>query len=87
LRAIKGSRQVIFVTHNPNIPVLGDAERVFVFSSDGQHSTLKQVGTVDECREQIERILEGGRAARKYKMKSAKVEQHDLLPASRKLRR
>ncbi len=63
LRAIKGSRQVIFVTHNPNIPVLGEAERVFVFSSDGQHSTLKQVGTVDDCREQIENILEGGREA------------------------
>ncbi len=63
LRTIKGSRQVIFVTHNPNIPVLGEAERVFVFSSDGQHSTLKQVGTVDECRDQIERILEGGREA------------------------
>lgn len=63
LRAIKGSRQVIFVTHNPNIPVLGEAERVFVFSSDGQHSTLKQVGTVDDCKELIERILEGGREA------------------------
>jgi len=63
LQAIKGSRQVIFVTHNPNIPVLGEAERVFVFSSDGQHSTVKQAGTVDECREQIERILEGGREA------------------------
>jgi len=63
LQGIKGSRQVIFVTHNPNIPVLGEAERVFVFSSDGQHATLKQVGNVDECREQIERILEGGREA------------------------
>jgi hypothetical protein len=63
LQTIKGSRQVIFVTHNPNIPVLGEAERVFVFSSDGRHSSLKQVGTVDECREQIERILEGGREA------------------------
>jgi energy-coupling factor transporter ATP-binding protein EcfA2 len=63
LQTIKGTRQVIFVTHNPNIPVLGEAERVFVFSSDGQHSTLKQVGTVDECREQIEKILEGGREA------------------------
>lgn len=63
LQAIKGNRQVVFVTHNPNIPVLGEAERVFVFSSDGQHSTLKQVGTVDECREQVERILEGGREA------------------------
>ena len=35
----------------------------FGFSSDGQHSTLKQAGSVDECREQIERILEGGREA------------------------
>lgn len=63
LQTIKGTRQVVFVTHNPNIPVLGEAERVFVFSSDGQHSTLKQVGTVDECRVQIENILEGGREA------------------------
>jgi energy-coupling factor transporter ATP-binding protein EcfA2 len=63
LQTVKGARQVIFVTHNPNIPVLGEAERVFVFSSDGQHSTLKQVGTVDECRVQIENILEGGREA------------------------
>jgi DNA repair ATPase RecN len=63
LRAVKGSRQVIFVTHNPNIPVLGDAERVFVFGSDGQHGTLRQVGTVDECKDDIERILEGGRDA------------------------
>jgi len=63
LQTTKGRRQVIFVTHNPNIPVLGEAERVFVFSSDGQHSSLKQVGTVDECRVQIENILEGGREA------------------------
>lgn len=63
LQAIKGSRQVILVTHNPNIPVLGEAERVFVFTSDGQHAKLKDVGTVDECREHIERILEGGREA------------------------
>jgi len=63
LRTVKGSRQVIFVTHNLNIPVLGEAERVFVFSSDGRHATLKQVGTVDDCKEQIEKILEGGREA------------------------
>lgn len=63
LRDVKGCRQVIFVTHNPNIPVLGEAERVFVFGSDGRHAALRQVGTVDECKEQIERILEGGRDA------------------------
>ncbi len=54
---------MIFVTHNPNIPVLGEAERVFVFASDGQHAAVRQVGTVDECKEEIERILEGGREA------------------------
>jgi hypothetical protein len=63
LRDVKGGRQVIFVTHNPNIPVLGEAERVFVFASDGQHASLRQVGTVDECKEHIELILEGGREA------------------------
>ena len=35
IRTVKTRRQLIFVTHNPNIPVLGDAERVFVFGSDG----------------------------------------------------
>jgi hypothetical protein len=63
LRAVKGTRQVIFVTHNPNIPVLGEAQRVFVFASDGQHAAVKRVGTVDECKDDIERILEGGREA------------------------
>lgn len=63
LKAVKRSRQVIFVTHNPNIPVLGEANRVFVFSSDGEHVEVRRVGTVDECKEDIERILEGGREA------------------------
>lgn len=63
LRDVKGGRQVIFVTHNPNIPVLGEAERVFVFASDGQQASLRQVGTVDECKADIELILEGGREA------------------------
>ncbi len=63
LHAVRGSRQVIFVTHNPNIPVLGEAERVFVFESNGQHGTVPRSGSVDECKEEIERILEGGREA------------------------
>jgi len=63
LRDVKGGRQVIFVTHNPNIPVLGEAERIFVFESDGQRARLRQIGTVDDCKEQIELILEGGREA------------------------
>jgi energy-coupling factor transporter ATP-binding protein EcfA2 len=63
LRDAAGARQVIFVTHNPNIPVLGNAGRVFVFDSDGEHGRLRAIGTVDECREEIELVLEGGRKA------------------------
>jgi ABC-type uncharacterized transport system ATPase subunit len=63
LRDAAGTRQVIFVTHNPNIPVLGNADRVFVFDSDGARGWMRATGTVDECKEEIESILEGGRKA------------------------
>jgi hypothetical protein len=69
LRRVKHTRQIIFVTHNPNIPVLGEADRVFVFSSDGQHAAVEQSGTVDECKGAIERILEGGSEAFVKRMK------------------
>lgn len=63
LQQVRGRRQVIFVTHNPNIPVLGQADRVFVFSSDGEKGSVLRSGTVDDCKADIERILEGGREA------------------------
>ena len=63
LREAKGARQLIFVTHNPNIPVLGEAERVFVFTSDGRRGTVSHVGTVEDVKEQIEHLLEGGKEA------------------------
>jgi len=63
LSEAKGARQLIFVTHNPNIPVLGEAERVFVFTSDGRRGTISHVGTVDDVKEQIEHLLEGGKEA------------------------
>ena len=63
LHEAKGSRQLIFVTHNPNIPVLGEAERVFVFASDGRRGAVSHVGTVDDVKAQIEHLLEGGKEA------------------------
>ena len=63
LRDAKGGRQLIFVTHNPNIPVLGEAERVFVFSSDGRRGTVPHVGTVDDVKAEVEHLLEGGAEA------------------------
>jgi ABC-type lipoprotein export system ATPase subunit len=55
VKAAKAKRQLIFVTHNPNIPVLGEADRVFVLSSDGRHGTITHSGTVDQVKDQIDR--------------------------------
>jgi ABC-type lipoprotein export system ATPase subunit len=63
IRKAKSGRQMIFVTHNPNIPVLGDAERVFVLDSDGSTSRKACEGNVDECKKSIVTLLEGGEDA------------------------
>lgn len=63
IRKIKARRQLIFATHNPNIPVLGDAERVFVLDSDGTIGRKANEGTVDQCKDQIVTLLEGGEDA------------------------
>lgn len=63
IRKVKGSRQMVFVTHNPNIPVLGDAEKVFVLRSNGRKAVKTKEGTVDECRDDIVALLEGGHEA------------------------
>lgn len=63
VRDVKHRRQLIFVTHNPNIPVLGDAEQVLVLNSDGEAGELAEQGNVDECRDHIVTLLEGGEEA------------------------
>ena len=63
IRSVRGRRQLIFVTHNPNIPVLGDAQKVFVLKSTGQRARVKSQGSVDEVKDDIETILEGGQEA------------------------
>lgn len=63
IRKTKARRQLIFVTHNPNIPVLGDAERVFVLDSDGTSARKANEGTVDQCKQNIVTLLEGGEDA------------------------
>ena len=60
---VHGRRQLIFVTHNPNIPVLGDAARVFCLQSTGRAASVANAGSVDDVAPQIMTILEGGRAA------------------------
>ena len=63
IRNSKQNRQLIFVTHNPNIPVLGDAEKVFVMHSNGRQGEVITEGNVDKVKNQIETILEGGHEA------------------------
>ena len=63
VQQLKRRRQMIFITHNANIPVLAEADLVLVMNSDGRVGVVEKSGTVDECREQIIDLLEGGREA------------------------
>jgi energy-coupling factor transporter ATP-binding protein EcfA2 len=73
LRASRWRRQLIVVSHNANVPVNGDADRVIVLenvdgvlqvrSSDGDHGDVREhcgAIEVDEVRSDIQKIMEGG---------------------------
>ncbi len=64
LLGLKGQRQVIFSTHSPNIPVLGDAEQVVHCQYAPSHiATL--TGSIDapHMQQEIIRVMEGGKDA------------------------
>ena len=64
LRVLKQKRQLIFVTHNANIPVLGDADRVIVMSmTTPTRAATAEIGTVDQRKQAILDLLEGGAQA------------------------
>lgn len=63
IRRLKTKRQMIFITHNANIPVLAEAELIIVLNSDGKTGFVEKRGTLDECREEIIDLLEGGKEA------------------------
>ncbi|MGD9736477.1 MAG: hypothetical protein AB7V58_12875 [Solirubrobacterales bacterium] len=61
---LKVERQLIFVTHNANIPVIGDAERVLALRMDGpDQAELIDAGRVEQMRGPIISLLEGGQDA------------------------
>ena len=70
VREQKLKRQIIVVTHNPNLVVNGDAEMVHVLDFRGQ-CYVKQKGSLqrDAMRDEICRVMEGGREAfeRRYR--------------------
>lgn len=73
-RARKNTRQVIIITHNPNLVVNTDAEQVFVANFDGSRTPKiiyrsgpledsNPTGQVQGIREEVCKILEGGTEA------------------------
>ena len=71
LRKIKEHRQVIIVTHNPNIAVLGDAELILPLKSTNVHSRIMSPGSIDnnDTVKLCCQILEGGESAFKQRQK------------------
>ena len=80
MREEKRRRQFLFSTHNPNIPVLGDAELILGLSASGEADSggakvaPEHMGAIDAqpVRELVEELLEGGEEAferrrRKYR--------------------
>jgi DNA repair ATPase RecN len=65
LRRAKERRQVIIITHNANIAVLGDAEQLIVFKSNSDSSRIVARGSIDDpaARDMACKILEGAREA------------------------
>jgi len=64
IRQMKSDVQFVFATHNPNIPVLGDAEQVHACSFMDDKVSV-QSGSVDDAYTQktIVNIMEGGQEA------------------------
>jgi hypothetical protein len=70
LRAIKERRQVIVVTHNANIAVLGDSELILPLRRDGESGQVLNSGSIDtpETKQSVQQILEGGDLAFRRRM-------------------
>ncbi|TKG68338.1 TrlF family AAA-like ATPase [Prauserella endophytica] len=71
IREAKDNRQLLFSTHNANIPVLGDADQIIsLITEDGDSGIAGRVvedglGSIDHpsVRAMVEELLEGGREA------------------------
>src|SRR3984885_2206168 len=77
LRRAKERRQVIIVTHNANVAVIGDAEQIIVMKALNDKGEIVSRGSIDhvETRDFACSILEGAREAftRRAKMYGVKT--------------
>ena len=71
LRAVKETRQIILSTHDPNLPVNGDAELIYALQARGGRSVrmevngIEAVGALDRpavC-QAVEEVMEGSEEA------------------------
>lgn len=71
LRRVKESRQVIVVTHNANIAVLGDAELIIPLRASSEKSIIRHRGSIDnaDTKDLACTILEGSREAFKKRQR------------------
>ncbi len=78
MRAGKSRRQIIVVTHNPNIVVNGDAELVVAMHDTGGGCTISHLGTLQDAslREAICTIMEGGHEA--FDLRYQRIGPHRL---------
>lgn len=71
--------QIILTTHNANIPVLGDAERVIHLGSDGRRGYVLIEGSLDDPNvvDAITTVMEGGAEAFRRRAEFYKSHSHD----------
>ncbi len=76
LRKIKQHRQILIVTHNANIVVNGDAENVVALDVKAGQTRIKTQGGLQEpsIREEICRVMEGGKEAFEQRYRRISVE-------------
>ncbi|MGK2957878.1 MAG: AAA family ATPase [Acidimicrobiales bacterium] len=62
IRQRSSGEQMICATHNPNIPVLGEASRIVLLGSDGRRGFVRKVGSLEspEIVQAITSVMEGG---------------------------
>ena len=80
LQARRPTNQLIVASHNANIPVLGEAQRVILLDSDGSRAFVRHSGPLDspETVEAVTTVMEGGLEA--FRLRSRFYEQ--VLPVT-----
>lgn len=85
IRSLKERRQIIVATHNPNIPVSGDAEQILVFDAPTRErcdQVLQGSIDCDDIVEQVKAIMEGSEDA--FRIRAEKYGYSLPVPAIRR---